>query len=168
VHAVLRVRDDVTNLRGPVFSTLLFCFRAMKRRAGFRLVHFSVQSNHIHLIVEASDERALSRAMQSLAIRIARNLNQVLTRRGRVFDDHYFSEQLKGPRQVRHTLRYVFRNFEHHTGRKGPDGRASEMYLQVREVPPHAPVALPRTWLLTVGWRRIKGRPPDVAGSEGP
>ena len=161
VHVVLRLLGSVTNLRGPAFSTLLHCFRLGRSRPGFRLVHFSVQSNHLHLIVEADDRVALARGMQALAIRIAKNLNQVLFREGRVFEDHYFAEQLKSPAQVRHTLRYVFRNVEHHekSSLAGADPRASEMYFELRELPEDAPVAAASSWLLTVGWRRERGKP---------
>jgi REP element-mobilizing transposase RayT len=158
VHVVMRVRDDVTNLRGPAFGTLLHAFREVKARSGFRLVHFSVQSNHIHLVVEADDEIALSRAMQSLAIRIAKNLNQALSRSGQVFSDHYFAEQMKSPAQVRHTLRYVLRNVDHHRGRAlgRVDPRASELYLTIVALPAGAPVSQPKTWLLRVGWRHAR------------
>ena len=160
VHAVLRVREDVTNLRGPAFSTLLHCFKQGRARPGFRLVHFSVQSNHLHFIIEADDAPALARGMQALAIRIARNLNQILDRHGQVFEDHYFAAQMKSPAQVRHTLRYVFRNDEHHAGRAlpGQDPRASEPYFGLAELPPDAPVAAAQTWLLTVGFRRERGK----------
>ena len=54
-------------------------------RFGFRLIEFSVQSNHLHLLCEARDRRALARGLQGLLIRIARGLNRLLGRRGRVF-----------------------------------------------------------------------------------
>ena len=157
----MRVRSDVTDLRGPAFGTLKHCFRKGRARPGFRLVHFSVQSNHLHLVVEADDEVALARGMQALAIRIAKSLNQVLSRHGPVFEDHYFAEQLRKPAQVRHTLRYVFRNAEHHTGRKSPgfDSRATEMFFESEALPDDAPIVKPKTWLLTIGWRRVRGKP---------
>ena len=160
VHAVLRVREDVTNLRGPAFGSLLASFSKGRERPGFRLVHFSVQSNHLHLLVEADDEVALARGMQALAIRIAKNLNQILDRHGQVFEDHYFAKQMRSPAQVRHTLHYVFRNAEHHAGAAlaGPDSRSSERYLEA-PLPPDGPVAAPKTWLLTSGWRRERGKP---------
>jgi REP element-mobilizing transposase RayT len=158
VHVVMRLRSDVTNLRGPAFGTVLFCLREIARRTGFRVVHFSVQSNHLHLIVEADDEVALSRGMQALAIRIAKNLNQALARSGSVFSDHYFAEQMRSPAQVRHTLRYVLRNRDHHAGHAlgRPDSRSSEDYLAAIALPANAPVSMPATWLLTVGWRTRK------------
>jgi len=51
----------------------------------FRVVEYSVQANHVHFLVEASDERALSRNMNGLTTRIARGLNvEALIRRARV------------------------------------------------------------------------------------
>ena len=59
--------------------------RAAKERLGTKLVHWSIQSNHIHLIVEAESQRALSRALQGLAVRLARRLNARIGRRGQLF-----------------------------------------------------------------------------------
>ena len=41
---------------------------------GLRIVQFSVQGNHLHLIVEADSSTALSRGMQGLCIRLAKAL----------------------------------------------------------------------------------------------
>ena len=83
-------------------------FRAVRRaltgaraRFGFRLVHFSVQRDHLHLLAEASDRRALSRGMQGLSIRVAKAVNRRLGRRGAVFADRYHARALKTPREAR-------------------------------------------------------------------
>jgi REP element-mobilizing transposase RayT len=89
---------------------------AGKRRFGFSLVHFSVQRDHLHLIAEASDGRALSRGVQGLAIRIARAVNRQLARKGRLFADRYHARALKTPREVRFALRYVLLNVRKHAG----------------------------------------------------
>jgi len=83
VHLTLKVLPEVANLRrGHCYAVLRRCFARGKDRFGFRLIHFAVQSNHLHLIGEAGDRTALSRGMQGLAIRIARGLNRKLGRRG--------------------------------------------------------------------------------------
>ena len=88
----------------------------------FRVVHFSVQSNHVHLVVEASDKRALAAGMRSVAIRIARYVNQLLTRRGRLWADRWHGRALTSPRAVRNTLVYVLANFRKHTNAAVPPG----------------------------------------------
>ena len=95
VLVTMRVRRDVPNLRTqrPMAGVRL-AFAGGRRRFGFRLVHFSVQGNHLHLIVEAADKRALSRGMQGLAIRLARRVNGALGRSGSMFADRYHARAL--------------------------------------------------------------------------
>src|SRR3954465_6857457 len=95
VHATMRVLPHVWNLRGPrAASTLAGAFAAGKEKDGFRLVHFSIQGNHLHLVVEADDAVRLSRGLQGLATRIARRLNRLMGRKGKVFADRYHSRAL--------------------------------------------------------------------------
>src|SRR5438270_4992778 len=126
LHVTIRVRAEVWNLRTHR------CFRALRRafirgcaRFGFRVVHFSVQGNHVHLIVEAPDEIALGRAMKGLEVRMARALNKVMRRRGAVFADRYHARQLRSPQQAAYAVRYVLDNRAVHALREGrpvPEG----------------------------------------------
>lgn len=131
-------------------------FRHARARFGVRIVHYAILGNHLHLIVEAEDVHALARAMQGLAIRIARRLNAIARRSGGVFADRYHARALATRREVANAVNYVVRNYHHHARESLParweDPCSSARFL--REVPgEEAPVAAPRTWLLRVGWR---------------
>jgi REP element-mobilizing transposase RayT len=69
-------------------------------RFGFKLVHYSVQGNHVHLLVEAQDDKALSRGMNGLGVRVAKGLNRVMRRHGKVLDDRYHGHSLRTPTEV--------------------------------------------------------------------
>jgi putative transposase len=138
VHATWRMSESVWNLRTRR------CFGALKRamyagavRFGFRLVHYSVMGNHVHLIVEAPDRKALARAMKGLGVRIARALNRVMGRSGQVVGDRYHAHILKTPSEVKRARNYLLTNARHHYGHTGVD-----LYSSV------AAVIAPRTWLL--------------------
>ena len=136
--------------------------RGLARASGrhFRVIHFSVQTDHVHVLVEATDTYALSRGLQGLAIRLARAVNRALGRNGKVWADRYHARGLATPREVRNALVYVLQNFrEHHPGGTGLDPCSSAAWFDgFREAP--APVPLgraivpARTWLAAVGWRR--------------
>lgn len=152
------------NLRRPVTrDRLLETFAAARDRHGLRLVHYSIQSNHVHAIVEARDATALARGVQGLSVRMARALNRAWGRRGRLFADRYHSRALRTPREVRHALGYVLNNARKHAVRvEGIDPFSSGASFDgwreraartlVRE--PAPPVVQARAWLLTTGWRR--------------
>ena len=94
--------------------------------APFQVVHHSIQSNHLHLIVEAADRRSLTRGVQGLLIRIARALNRLWGRRGAVFADRFHERELRKPRQVRNALVYVLQNLRKHgITLDGPDPYSS-------------------------------------------
>jgi hypothetical protein len=77
VHVTLSVEPSLPSLRASaLYPQIEDCFREGKQRAGFRLVHFSVQRWHLHLIVESVDALALSRGLQALCIRIAKRINR--------------------------------------------------------------------------------------------
>jgi putative transposase len=160
VHVTLRAIPGLPSLRTrDLFPHLCRCIAAMAR-AEFRVVQFSVQSNHVHLLVEASDGRSLRRGVQGLTIRLARAINRRLGRAGRVWSDRYHSRELRTPREVRNGLVYVLLNGRKH-GVCGPgiDPLSSGPWFSGwREgaLPPPgpSPIAQPRTWLLRIGWRR--------------
>jgi hypothetical protein len=177
VHVTLRAA--FRPLRSQhVFPTVCLAIQGATERAPerFRVVHFSVQWDHLHLIVEASDERALSAGVRSLAIRVARYVNQLVMRRGRFWADRWHGRALASPREVRTALVYVFGNFRKHSRHalaRGVDPYSSASHFdgwrefRSGRAPPlaggHSPAALgakivvgaPKTWLGGVAWRRF-------------
>ena len=86
--------------------------RAGNEKPGFRVVAFSLLSNHFHYIVEASDKVRLARGMQGLAIRVAKALNKHWSRHGKVF-----RERLQA---MRRGFIYVLQNARRHGIRLPP------------------------------------------------
>ena len=144
------MRDHVWNLRsGRSFRRIRAAFAKARGRFGARLVEFSVQGNHLHLILEADGSASLTRALQGLCIRIARALNKMMGRKGAVFGDHYHARLLRSPTELLRAISYVLGNASHHFGARGVDGYSSSA------LPADAgELAAPRGWLLTVGRRR--------------
>ena len=162
VEVTLRVMPGLPSLRGlREFATLRGAIAAGCEREGFRLVHFSVQSNHLHLIVEGDSRPSLARAIQGLAIRMARALNRLWRRVGRIFADRYHDRILRSPREVWNALGYVLCSARKHgawTSRTRHDPFSSAAWFDGWRGAPRAPetpspAAQARSWLLRTGWR---------------
>jgi REP element-mobilizing transposase RayT len=180
VHVTLRVQRGLASLRGRAcFVAVRGALGEARERFGVRLVHWSVQRDHLHLIAEAQDRRALSRGLQGLSVRIARALNRCLRRSGKVFADRYHARVLRTPRQARFALRYVLLNARKHERSASPppgfvdpcssapwfEGFARPAALvfgasaaredwQRASHSSEPPVVPARTWLLTIGVAR--------------
>ena len=171
-HITLRIAANVEPLRHRVLVKTIRQAIALSHKPEFRVVHFNVESNDLHLIIEAGSNRCRSRGMQGLKVRIARRLNRLLGRRGSLFGDRYHARALRTPREVRNAIRYVLTNAIHHgvapkirewtwidpfSSAAWFDGwceRVAPDTPEKRELLAEAsPVARPNTWLLAVGWR---------------
>jgi REP element-mobilizing transposase RayT len=160
VHVTLRAVRGLPSLRGVRLFWALRRSLAAASGAPFRVVHFSVQANHVHLLVEAEGTHALGRGMQGLGIRLAKAINRRLRRRGRVWAGRYHGRALRTPREVRNGLVYVLLNGRKHGAiDRGIDPCSSGAWFGgwregVEPAREPAPVAPPRTWLLRVVWQR--------------
>lgn len=170
-HVTLRVRHGVASLRTRRFvREFQESLRASCERGDFRVVHYSLQRNHAHLIVEANGASALARGMKSVAARLALAVNRVFERSGPVLDGRYHVRVLRTPREVRNALAYVLLNARRHWAKahgappslridEASSGRWFNGWLdgsRAREGEPadEPEVAEPRTWLVRVGWTR--------------
>jgi putative transposase len=169
-HPVLvttRLRTGLPGLRRPdAFAVLEKAFAgsiAGAEQHGLRLVHFSVQTTHLHFIVEARDARSLSHGMKGLLVRIARGLNHLWRRSGSVFADRFHARRLRTPREVRNALAYVLKNaHKHGCQRDGVDPYSSGNEFDGWSGAPSSKLTSdasvhalkPRTWLLRYGWKR--------------
>ncbi len=180
VHVTLRVVHGLPSLRTQVIAKLVkTILREQTHRhygAQFQTPHFTIQSNHIHSIIEAADgptqepstrkKNPLASGISGFKISFAKRLNNLLGRKGPVFSDRYHREDLETPRQVRHALRYVLLNYRKHGWLTFGDG-AYDVYSTAfhfkgwLEPPPPEyafdldpfPIPSARTWLLGTGWR---------------
>src|SRR6185436_865214 len=159
-----RVRRGLPSMRRRgEYTTLRAAFAKRCEGDAFRLLHYSVQHDHVHMIVEAGDRAAVARALQGLLTSIAKRLNCIWRRRGTVFADRYHDRLLRTPREVRNAIVYVLNNARKHgSGQKtldlfasGPwfDGWREEVRIRGGERL-ERPVGFCRTWLLRIGWRR--------------
>ena len=163
VQITIRATPGLPSLRSPrVFGALR---RAIARASvdRFRVIHFSIQQDHAHFIVEGDDARRARGGVHGLAIRLALAVNRVLGRKGTVVGDRYHARPLTTPRQTRTSMVYVLLNFRKHLrAPAGIDPRSSGQHFSgwhatavATDVEPAT--AEPSTWMARVGWRRAGG-----------
>jgi len=148
--------------------TIVKVLRSARGRFDLRVIQFAVLGDHLHMIVEANGRESLTRGMRGLGTCLAIHLNRAFDRTGALFDDRYHARALATPLEVRRGLCYVLKNFRKHAAQQGrtiaarwidscSSGRNFDGW---RDTEPSSSAHLdlgrlaPRTWLLTIGWRR--------------
>lgn len=162
LHITLRVARGVYNLRSQRgFNCVRRALAAEQRRGTLRVVHYSVQGNHVHLVAEAHNRVVLGRRMKGFGIRFARAVNRMMRRRGRVLAERYHLHVLRSRSEARNAVRYVLGNHVKHTAQNGKEGIAIDPYSSapwaLRRIPRWLPftgpppLTAPATWLLRIG-----------------
>jgi REP element-mobilizing transposase RayT len=181
VHVTLRVVAPIGTLRRrAVYQAILRAMAVVLGRSDFRIVHISLEDDHVHLICEAETHTALASGMKAFQSSAAQRLNQVISeargrkRRGQVFADRYHAVLIKSPTQARNAIAYVVNNWRRHrkdggletrfwdvdyfsSGPSFPGWSELEDSPLLYEVPKgydRLPVARPHTWLLSKGWAK--------------
>jgi REP element-mobilizing transposase RayT len=181
VLVTVRVTNDTSNLRRmSVYQAVRRALATALARLDFRVVHFSIQRNHIHFLAEADHQPALSKGMQGLLGSAAKRINAALGKRslgkrgGCVFPDRYHERVITSPRQCRNGMRNVLNNWRRHhedrerlpatwlvdpfsSGVNFAGWRELEGTDQLYGTPDgyeRPPTSAPQTWLLTTGWKK--------------
>ncbi len=83
-HVIWKLKPGLETLRQPgVLRVLEPAFRKGKEKQGFRLIAWSLQEDHIHLIVEGESTEEVARGIQGLGVSITRRLNSSGSASGR-------------------------------------------------------------------------------------
>jgi REP element-mobilizing transposase RayT len=172
LHVTWRTGPHAPGLRSYYPERFIREAIAATRRESFGVVEYSIQGNHLHMLVEARSKKALEVGMRSLARRIVPKMRTKFAWKGKLFT-RYHARELRTPREVRNALRYVLLNARHHMAGAEEDRirdwvdpyssgywfegwhRSIVMNRDLAKVATIArPTAKARTWLLSVGWRR--------------
>ena len=177
MHVTKKLAAGLPGLRCPgAWSVITDAIRQANRRGLVRLVEFTVQGDHVHMLCEGGNAKAVGRGLGGLFTSLARQLNRLWERCGKVFSERYHREDLTTPTQGRNANRYVLGNVYEHaggiihmTGKSGrlcPDPFSSGVWFHGYREPSEG---LDRTtlggierctvnglsWVLKEGWQRL-------------
>ncbi len=114
LHINVKIQKNLPNLRTKKLFNIVKKAILRARLRGFRINHFAVLKNHIHLIAEGKDKKQMGKAMQAFTLSLAKSINRTCKRKGKVFVDRYHLHILKTPLEVKNALKYVFKNAAKH------------------------------------------------------
>ena len=169
-HVTLKFVDGVPNLRDERFLKEFTRALEISRGKGLAVSQFSIESNHIHLIVEVEDNESLTRGLLSLQGCVIWGLRRIFSYFGAVFAGRFHLHAIASPREMKHAIMYVIFNHAKHCGvpRFADVFSSAFAFKELREFvkavrpPPRwqheidRGLSRPRSWLQTTGWKRAR------------
>ncbi len=174
LHLTWRLKNDLVNLRCDEVQAAFQKAAQKAKKLELRLLHYSLQHDHIHLIAEANGNQALKRAMRSFGCSFGKAIRKIRGGKGSVFDGRFHLEVLDNPTQVRNAMAYVLQNFSKHNQllkhvdryssapyfglwRKLLANRAGPILTEIKSPPPLPEfLSPPKSWLAQAGWMKAR------------
>jgi len=116
LHITKRLKPGLRSLRSTKMKIEFQRCLKRARQKGLRVIHFAVESNHFHFIVECESNEALAAGMNSVGAGLGKLIRNMCGGAGPVFEGRYHLHVLKKPREVRNALAYVLLNHSRHEG----------------------------------------------------
>ncbi len=110
LHITFKIKTGLPNLRQKRFYQAFKKSVLKAQKKGLNLLHFSILSNHVHMIVEIADNETLHSALKSLNTAFAKRVNFLIGRVGAVLRERFHMHILKTPTEYIKVLRYVLMN----------------------------------------------------------
>lgn len=110
LHLTIKVRENKADIQNKrILKALHYAIRRARLK-GLKIVHYTLEYNHVHLLVESVDNKILHKGMQAFGITIAKAINKIKRTKGAVYKNRYHLRVIDSPRQLKNVLHYIFSN----------------------------------------------------------
>src|SRR4051812_40222937 len=110
VHVSMKRVRCAPSFRSQRLHVLLVAHFAAAVKRGIKVLHYSIQHDHLHLMIEGKDKKELANGLKLLFSRIAFAVNRVARRHGSLFRERHHRRALTTPTEVRRALVYIIFN----------------------------------------------------------
>lgn len=110
LHLTIKIEKTKAGLKNKAMLKLLHHCIKKSRMKGLRIVHYTLEFDHVHLLVEATNKETTSKGMQSFGIAFSKGINKLKCLKGRVFKTRYHFRKLNSPREIKNVLNYILGN----------------------------------------------------------
>ena len=80
------------------------------RLQGLRIIHFSLEHDHVHLYAESDSNVILTKSMKALGVSFAKRLNNFFKSRGQVYKTRFHLRILRSASEVKNVINYILKN----------------------------------------------------------
>jgi REP element-mobilizing transposase RayT len=113
-HLTIKVRENKADIQSKKLLKALHHAIGRARLKNLKVVHYTLEYNHVHLLVETNDHRILHAGMQALGISFSKAINKLKSYKGSVYKHRYHQRRIGSARELKNVLLYIFNNGRKH------------------------------------------------------
>jgi REP element-mobilizing transposase RayT len=110
LHLTVKILRAKANLKNKMILSILKRSIMNARKMGLRVIHYSLEYDHVHLLIEAENNFILGKGMQAFGVTFSKALNRLRKIKGSVYKHRYHFRKIVGARQLKNVMNYIFSN----------------------------------------------------------
>lgn len=114
MHLTIKVRENKADIKSKSILKALHHAIIRARLKGIRVIHYTLEYNHVHLLVEAHCHTVMHRGMQAFGISFSKAINKIKQCGGTVYKHRHHIKKITSALQLKNVLTYIFHNGVHH------------------------------------------------------
>ena len=110
LHLTIKVKAIKAEMKNKAVLSMLKRAILNARKKGLKIIHYSLEFDHVHLLVEADDNAELAIGMQSFGVTLSKAINRMRKMKGAVYKHRYHFRQISSSRELKYVMKYIFSN----------------------------------------------------------
>ena len=114
LHLTIKVRSNKADIKSKKILKALHHAIKRARLKKLRVIHYTLEFNHLHLLIECESHKTLHQGMQAFGISLSKAINRIKKLKGTVYKHRYHLKKLATRRELKNALHYIFNNGKKH------------------------------------------------------
>lgn len=110
LHITIKVRANKADIQNKKILKALHRAIMRARFKSLKVIHYTLEYNHVHLLVECASNYRLGRAMQAFGICFAKAINKAKLSKGTVYKHRYHLRKIRSAQDLKRVINYIFSN----------------------------------------------------------
>lgn len=110
LHLTIKIKKIKADIKNKSILSILKRAILNARKKGLRVLHYSLEYDHVHLLIEAENNTILGKGMQAFGVTLSKAINRVRKLKGGVYKHRYHFRQISSARELKNVMNYIFSN----------------------------------------------------------
>ncbi len=110
LHLTVKIKKNKAEIKNKSVLAILKRSILNARRQGLRVIHYSLEYDHVHLLIEADNNHILGKGMQAFGVTFSKAINRLKKLTGEVYKHRYHFRRISSSKELKNVMNYIFTN----------------------------------------------------------
>ena len=110
LHLTVKIKKNKAEIKNKSVLAILKRAIVNARKQGLKVIHYSLEYDHVHLLIEADNNLILGKGMKAFGVTFAKAINRLKKLKGEVYKHRYHFRRISSSKELKNVMNYIFTN----------------------------------------------------------